>query len=720
MGAVSDAVLNFIKGFVHLWGTLFGWIYCLFTKPDVVVKNYSKTRSRPMAEIKDGDTEVTYIPEKMPDTPFMKKFHESNCETMADVWNWSCRNNREKRMLGSRDVIGEEDEIQPNGKMFKKLDLGDYRWILAEEADAMADNFGRGLRVLGHQPSQPICMYADTRAEWLMSVNGAFKQGFPVVTIYTNLGEDAVIHGLEETEVETVITSHELLPKFKKILKDKRDKVKTIVYIENPIKQTDVKGFRDDVRLISYWDVLSLGKKTQNNNMIDTEAEPVPPTPEDPAIIMYTSGSTGNPKGVVLSHKNLVSALNSLVYCFNPKDDDVYIAYLPLAHVLELLAESMMVIWGVGIGYSSPNTLTDKSTMILRGQKGDATILQPSLLFCVPLILDRMFKGVTENVKKKGNFVNKLINFFVEYKLEKTNKGEITPIIDKLIFKSIRALVGGRVRVMLSGGAPLAPDTHDYLKTVFGLPLLQGYGLTESCACATLMQLDENSTGRVGPPVQNTRLKMINWEEGNYRITDKPHPRGEVILGGDNIASGYYKLPEKTEEEFFTDPEGRRWFRTGDIGEMYPDGTLMIIDRKKDLVKLQFGEYVSLGKVEACLKGCPVISNICVYGNSHKSYVVAIVCPAPHILKELAAKYGKTGMNLEAMCQDKDITGAALREIINYGKAHRLEKFEIPGAVHLTPIEWTPDTGLTTAAMKLKRRPLQDYYQKDIDRMYGQ
>eukprot|EP00088_Acartia_fossae_P008574 TRINITY_DN14113_c1_g1_i4.p1 TRINITY_DN14113_c1_g1~~TRINITY_DN14113_c1_g1_i4.p1 ORF type:complete len:697 (+),score=216.34 TRINITY_DN14113_c1_g1_i4:275-2092(+) len=603
--------------------------------------------------------------------------------------------------------------------MFKKLDLGDYRWMNYEEADSMADNFGRGLRVLGHQPQQPICMYADTRAEWLLSVNGAFKQGFPVVTIYTNLGEDAVIHGLQETEVETVITSHELLPKFKKILKDRKDKVKTIVYIENPIKQTDVKGFRDDVRLISYWDVLSLGKKTQNNNMIDTEAEPVPPTPESPAIIMYTSGSTGNPKGVVLSHKNLVSALNSLVYCFNQKDDDVYIAYLPLAHVLELLAESMMVIWGIAIGYSNPNTLTDKSSMIKRGQKGDATILEPSLLFCVPLILDRMYKGVTEQVKKRGNFVNSLINFFVDYKLDRHNRGEITPFIDKVIFKSIKKLVGGRVRVMLSGGAPLAPDTHDYLKTVFGLPLLQGYGLTESCACATIMQLDENSTGRVGPPVQNTRVKLVNWEEGNYRVTDKPHPRGEVILGGNNVATGYYKLPDKTEEEFYTDENGLRWFKTGDIGEMYPDGTLMIIDRKKDLVKLQFGEYVSLGKVEACLKGCPVVSNICVYGNSTKSYVVAIICPAPHILKEVASKFGKTTLSLEEMCSDKDVTGAALREIINYGKAHRLEKFEIPGAVHLTSIEWTPDSGLTTAAMKLKRRPLQEYYQKDIDRMYG-
>merc|ERR1719466_272581 len=222
------------------------------------------------------------------------------------------------------------------------------------------------------------------------------------------------------------------------------------------------------------------------------------------------------------------------------------------------------------------------------------------------------------------------------------------------------------------------------------------------------MNVDENSTGRVGPPVQNSKLKLVNWEEGNYRVTDKPNPRGEVILGGNQIAKGYYKLPDKTNEEFYTDEQGTRWFMTGDIGEVYPDGTLMIIDRKKDLVKLQFGEYVSLGKVEACLKGCPVVANVCIFGESSKSYVVATICPVKETLVDIARKFGKEELSWEEMVEDKDLTGAVLREVINHGKGARLEKFEIPGAVTLTGLEWTPDTGLTTAAMKLKRKPLED------------
>ena len=233
------------------------------------------------------------------------------------------------------------------------------------------------------------------------------------------------------------------------------------------------------------------------------------------------------------------------------------------------------------------------------------------------------------------------------------------------------------------------------------------------------MSCKENSVGRVGPPVQDVHIKLVNWDEGNYKVTDQPCPRGEIYIGGNNVAAGYYNNEAKSKEEFFTDDEGRRWFKTGDIGQFEADGTMRIIDRKKDLVKLQFGEYVSLGKVESVLKGCSVVANVCIFGDSTQSYVVAVVCPVKEILAEIAAKFGKKHLELEEMVQDKDVTGAVLREIHNHAKKSSLEKFEIPGAVTLTGLEWLPETGLTTAAMKLKRKPLTDYYEKDIKRMYN-
>ena len=180
----------------------------------------------------------------------------------------------------------------------------------------------------------------------------------------------------------------------------------------------------------------------------------------------------------------------------------------------------------------------------------------------------------------------------------------------------------------------------------------------------------------------------------------------------------YYQMEEKSKEDFYTE-YGRHWFKSGDIGEMTEDGQLKIIDRKKDLVKLQFGEYVSLGKVEAALKACPVVNNICIYGDSFKSYCVALVEPDPNSLKVFAKKYNKEDLSFEEMCDDKDITGGVLRELVNYGKKCKLEKFEIPGGATIIKDIWLPETGLVTAAFKLKRKPIQQQYQIDIDRMYG-
>merc|ERR1711915_56145 len=177
---------------------------------------------------------------------------------------------------------------------------------------------------------------------------------------------------------------------------------------------------------------------------------------------------------------------------------------------------------------------------------------------------------------------------------------------------------------------------------------------------------------------QGVNIQLMNWEEGNYRVTDKPFPRGEILIGGGNVASCYYKLPGKTEEEFFIDDNSRRWFRTGDIGQFDQHGTLKIIDRKKDLVKLQFGEYVSLGKVESVLKTCALVENICIYGDSSRSYVVALVCPDRLNLDRLSSKVGKPALGFGDQCADKDIIGAFLRELVQHGRLMKLEKFELP------------------------------------------
>jgi long-chain acyl-CoA synthetase len=212
----------------------------------------------------------------------------------------------------------------------------------------------------------------------------------------------------------------------------------------------------------------------------------------------------------------------------------------------------------------------------------------------------------------------------------------------------------------------------------------------------------------------------VDWAEGGYHATDRPNPRGEIVIGGDSIAMGYFKKEEETKEVFKTSEDGTRWFYSGDIGEVYEDGTIKIIDRKKDLLKLAFGEYVSLGKVEAELKSCPFVDNVCVYGDSLQNFLVSLVSPNRSALETMASKLGiDSSVKFEDLCRDPEVIAEATKQLVDHGKKAGLLKSEIPFKLKLCPDEWTPDNGLVTAALKIRRKPIQEHYQGDINKMYG-
>lgn len=218
--------------------------------------------------------------------------------------------------------------------------------------------------------------------------------------------------------------------------------------------------------------------------------------------------------------------------------------------------------------------------------------------------------------------------------------------------------------------------------------------------------------------MQEVDIRLVNWDEGGYTVTDTQGPRGEIVIGGGHVAKEYYDMPEKTAEEFFNE-DGKRWFKTGDIGQMMQDGTIKIIDRKKDLLKLQGGEYVSLGKVESLLKIHPAIENICVSGDSSRSHTVALVIPGQGYLDTLAEKLGKGKVEREALCRDEEVVADILSVVARHGAQQKLQKFEVPKAVFLVKEPWTPESGLITAAMKLKRKAIEAAFAREIVEMYS-
>ncbi|CAE7787330.1 ACSL4, partial [Symbiodinium sp. KB8] len=195
---------------------------------------------------------------------------------------------------------------------------------------------------------------------------------------------------------------------------------------------------------------------------------------------------------------------------------------------------------------------------------------------------------ISSRVEKAGGLKKVLFNWGFNAKAKALKKGGSTPFWDRLLFDKIRtAALGGRTRLIVSGGGPLSGDVQRFMNVVFCCPVGQGYGLTETCAASSIVWADDRNVGRVGPPLLVNDIKLIDWPEGGY-FSDKSgsgFPEGEVCIAGDNISLGYYAQPDLTREVYVTDKDGRRWFRTGDIGRIHPDGVLQIIDRKKDLVK---------------------------------------------------------------------------------------------------------------------------------------
>jgi len=270
---------------------------------------------------------------------------------------------------------------------------------------------------------------------------------------------------------------------------------------------------------------------------------------------------------------------------------------------------------------------------------------------------------------------------------------------------------------MLSGGAPLSPETEEFMNVCFCCPIGQGYGLTETCAGGTLAHAWDQSTGRVGRPIPCCEIKLVSWEEGGYTINDQPNPRGEIAIGGNHVTMGYLKQEAKTKEEY-REEGGQRWFYTGDIGMVEKDGVFRIIDRKKDLVKLAHGEYVSLGKVEAALKHSQFVDNCCAYGDSRESYIILLVVPVQTALQKLADELGITAP-YEEQCDNKEILKKVLQDVQSSGKISKLHKSEIPSKIRLCQEQWTPENDLVTAAFKLKRKKIQIHYERDIEQLYS-
>ncbi|KAI8825369.1 hypothetical protein BJ741DRAFT_632570 [Chytriomyces cf. hyalinus JEL632] len=631
-----------------------------------------------------------------------------------------------KPTLGARHVVNiieEEKEVVkkiPGGgetteiKKWKYFELSGFEWQTWSEVFELCKAYGSGLRSLGLENGGKITFYADTSRDWMTMALAASTQSFTVTTAYATLGEDGLIYSLDECEITTIYTTHDLLPMINKVA-SKVKTLKNVVYSgkAEAAHLEKLKNESSHLTVLSLEELKTLGEQTP--------FAAVPPKTEDLALIMYTSGSTGPPKGVMITHSNIVAGLagaNTFLLPYVSKArDEVYLAYLPLAHILEYIVEMAMLYMGASLGFGSVKTLTDGS---VRNCKGDIRELRPHILAGVPQVWESIRKAVTAKLSTASPVMQKVFAgaFSLKWWLMSNGLTSLAAPLDAIVFSKIKDQVGGRLKFALSGGAPMPRSTQQFMN-VAACTLIGGYGMTETTAIIAVQEPSmPTALGTVGAPFTHVEVKLADCPEIGYTSENKPKPQGEVWVRGPGVMKGYYKQPQLTKEAITEDG----WLMTGDIGEWNADGTLTLIDRKKNLVKLSNGEYIALEKLEATYKVAAIVQNICVHADSEQTYAVALIQPIEPQVRALAAQLNLypdvNAVDLAELCDHKDIRANVLKTLREIGKNVGFKPAELVGQVYLTHEEWTPQNGLLTAAMKLQRKAIQTRFKKEIAGMY--
>lgn len=569
----------------------------------------------------------------------------------------------------------------PKADCLSKKENG--KWISYSTQDFVdySENLAYGLLALGVQREDKIAIIANNRPEWNFADMGIQMSGAVSIPIYPTISENDLKFILNDAQVKFIfVSSQELYQKLKNIVAEVPSMKEIYTFNDVP----DAKHFTD---------LEELGKKSRDEVKLKALKDSIKES--DLMTILYTSGTTGTPKGVMLSHSNLFSNVYAVRELPPADHNDRALSFLPLNHIYERMLNYTYLYLGISIYYAeSLDTIGDNLREI-----------KPQVFSCVPRLLEKVYDRIIATGTRLTGIKRNLFFWALALgeKFEGVGKGSWwynfqLAVANKLIFSKWREALGGNVRAAVSGGAALNPR----LARIFWsakIPVLEGYGLTETSPVIAVNNLKPGCTkfGTVGPVIENVQVKIAE--------------DGEILCKGPNVMIGYYKRPEATAEVI--DKDG--WFHTGDIGIMEDKKYLKITDRKKEIFKTSGGKYIAPQMIENKLKEVSLIEQAMIIGENQK-FAAALVVPSFVKLKELYTKQGKSYPGNEEAIKNPEVINSIKTGIDKVNKT--LAQYESLKKFELLPREWTVDKGEMTPKLSLKRKVILEANKNLVDRIY--
>mmetsp|Transcript_4213 Transcript_4213/g.4818 ORF Transcript_4213/g.4818 Transcript_4213/m.4818 type:complete len:682 (-) Transcript_4213:145-2190(-) len=556
-------------------------------------------------------------------------------------------------------------------------------------------------------------IYMRNCMEWVLAEHAIFTLGGATVPLYDTLGPDTVSFVLGQTNLSTCVCSRAELPCLVEAKKSGDfPNFQCIILIDGVTPEATQQCNEVNLQVISLSTIETHGVRIQDVNPAYQFHSP--PSADDIATFCYTSGTTGDPKGALLTHMNFLTTMDAVSKVLTPDITDRHMSYLPLPHIFERLSLSATLVFGGSVGFFRGDT-----TLLIE----DLVACRPTTLPAAPRVLNKIYDKIMAGINNAGGMKKKIFFAALAAKADGLQRGKLTHgLYDAILFNKIKKALGlDCVRILVSGSAPLSAHVMTFFRCMLGVPVVEGYGQTEGTAAATIGSVDDmSSVGHVGGPLSCVEICLVDVPDMNYLSSDTVHEgkrcrgRGEICIRGPSVFKGYYKNEEKTKET--VDENG--WLHSGDVGLWTMEGAVQIIDRKKNIFKLAQGEYVAVEKIENILTQSAFIAQPFVYGDSFQSTLVAIIVPDEDVLKNWATTSGLTSIDTKELCKSKALNAEILKDMKRLAKESGLHGFETPKAIYLEHEPFTVESGLVTPTFKLKRQQLRDHYKTQIDDMY--